>query len=405
MKKTRILLYKELFPIPVRSGTDLDTLNLLKRLQKNFDVHFVTVRSPETTQKDIDELGQIVNTHTVIEGAFSKNLLVRIALSVYFRLFCLITRHPLGAIYARRAPIVRTIKRLHREQVFDVSIYTYWNAVQLAALSSPCSFNIAYLLDAQFMEAERETATTNSRAKTKRLKNTSKQILQYEKRTLPTVHRIITISESERRIYRNLFPAMDVRYVESCIDGSAYQFQGRDVAAKQVIFLGNFRHKPNVKAAEFLAERIWPSVLREHSEAKLLILGKFADQFLAEYRLTPGVEVLGEVEDVRPYLAEASLFVAPMLSGTGVKIKILEAMAAGLPIITSILGAEAFAATERNGVFICETAGDFVTQISNLFADEDLLSRAGQAAREYILEHHDIGAPNTTGFLKAFSKP
>ncbi len=111
------------------------------------------------------------------------------------------------------------------------------------------------------------------------------------------------------------------------------------------LFVGSFGHRPNVLAAEFLCDQVWPAVLAERPEATLVLAGRGSDDFLAA-RLprdqwgSRHVQALGFVDDLTPHFRDCRLFVAPLPEGGGIKIKILEAMARGVPVVTTPVGAE-----------------------------------------------------------------
>nr|MEE4268995.1 glycosyltransferase [Candidatus Krumholzibacteria bacterium] len=109
---------------------------------------------------------------------------------------------------------------------------------------------------------------------------------------------------------------------------------------EQVLFVGSFGHRPNMLAAQFLAEQVWPQVIKARPAAELVLTGRGSDQWLAGWLARheddgEGLEATGFVENLAGLFRESRLFVAPLNQGGGIKIKILEAMARGIPVVTT----------------------------------------------------------------------
>lgn len=103
---------------------------------------------------------------------------------------------------------------------------------------------------------------------------------------------------------------------------------------------------------------------------------------------SPAVEVTGEVEDVRPYLAAATLFVAPMVSGSGIKNKVLEAMAMALPVVATPLAVEGLPVRSRENAMIADGAAPFAAAIGQLLSSSDERTRMGEAGRALVEGHY-----------------
>ncbi len=111
---------------------------------------------------------------------------------------------------------------------------------------------------------------------------------------------------------------------------------------ERFLFMGSFQHRPNFSAATFLVEKVWPKIREQRPHSQLLLVGRGSQVFLATQptHLIAGIEALGFVDDLTNLFSECRLFLAPLTEGGGIKIKILEAMARGIPVVTSPIGAE-----------------------------------------------------------------
>jgi polysaccharide biosynthesis protein PslH len=161
-----------------------------------------------------------------------------------------------------------------------------------------------------------------------------------------------------------------------------------DAAAEredELVFLGGFHHPPNVDAACWLAREILPLIRARREGVHLLIVGANpprAVRALASDRVT----VTGFVPDVEPFLARAAVMVAPLRTGSGMRVKLLQALARGKAVVTTSLGAEGLAADAP--LRVADSAPELASAIAALLADPETRRTLGRRAREFVAEHH-----------------
>jgi polysaccharide biosynthesis protein PslH len=160
----------------------------------------------------------------------------------------------------------------------------------------------------------------------------------------------------------------------------------------RLVFTGALGYPPNVDAVLYFCREIFPRVRRRHPEVRAQIVGGDASPALqAACRAVGGVELLGFVPDVFDVLRGATIFVCPMRQGTGVKVKLLEAMACGLPIVASPLAVEGIAeAEDGRHLRVAATADAFARCLLELLADEGAQRQLGERARG-LTEHYGWG--------------
>ncbi len=145
-----------------------------------------------------------------------------------------------------------------------------------------------------------------------------------------------------------------------------------------LLFVGNFSHPPNVDAAIWLCTEIMPHVWAHHPDARMEIVGR--DPTPAVQRLArTQVVVTGAVPDVAPYLARCTVFTAPLREGGGVRMKLIEALRAGAPIVTTHLGAQGLGATPGRDLLVADTAPEFAVAVGRLLAEPALRAALGAA--------------------------
>lgn len=154
---------------------------------------------------------------------------------------------------------------------------------------------------------------------------------------------------------------------------------------KTLILATTYRWVHNVDAVRWFVSKVLPLVKNSIPDIKLQLIGKGAPEWLAEI---DGVELIGYVDKVQPYLNKAGVYVAPLFVGGGIRIKILEAMAMMLPVVATGIAAEGITAGESDGLFIAESPQAFAEKIIALVNNADLASYSGGAARKFILQNH-----------------
>lgn len=165
--------------------------------------------------------------------------------------------------------------------------------------------------------------------------------------------------------------------------------EGFTAGPADLVFTGKMDYRPNVDAAVWFAAEVFPKVLAAAPGARFVIVGQQPAPAVARLAALPGVVVTGGVEDARPYIAGAAVYVAPLRMGGGTRFKLLEAMALERPVVTTRLGAEGFDVAHGRELLLADKAGEFAGAIIRLLADPGLGRRLGRAGRAFVLAHHD----------------
>ena len=207
----------------------------------------------------------------------------------------------------------------------------------------------------------------------------------------PDTSCILVVSEEDRIRCQQERPGRKVLVIPNGFDCAAIKpkTSGRE-SPPVVLFTGDMGFAPNVDAALFLACRIFPEIRRVHPDVKLCLVGRNPDPRLQ--RLTgscSGITVTGAVEDMAPYLHAATVYVAPHFTGAGTRTKLLEAMAAGLSIVTTTIGIEGIDASHDHEVVIANDLPSLVAAVLGLLGNPQARIRLGTAARRLMEERYD----------------
>lgn len=219
--------------------------------------------------------------------------------------------------------------------------------------------------------------------------------LRYEIGMLGRMSRVQVCSESNARHLLDyeprLAPKLDA-HLRAGIRVESYPFHLAPRERDTMLFVGSFRHLPNQEALDWFTSEVLPRVVAQRPEAKLVIVGSDPPPGLERLRANRNVVMTGFVPDIRQPLSECAVFVCPILSGSGVRVKLLEAFAAGIPVVSTKVGAEGLA--EKTGL-ICELADnpkEFAAAVVRLLEDPQRGERLATEARAAVARSWDIRA-------------
>ena len=205
---------------------------------------------------------------------------------------------------------------------------------------------------------------------------------------LPAWARAVTlVGEAEADLYRRFCAPGVVRAVTNGVDLDYFR-PGPPVGDPTCAFVGALNYRPNVDGANWFCHEVWPEIVRRRPGAKVYLVGRQPAPAVRRLAVLPGVELVGQVPDVRPYLARSAVSVVPLRIARGVQNKVLEAMAMGKAVVASpqtLLGLKASPGTH---LLRASSPGEWAGAVLRLFADEDLRLRLGLAGRRYVEENH-----------------
>ncbi|MFN7997112.1 MAG: glycosyltransferase [Bryobacteraceae bacterium] len=174
------------------------------------------------------------------------------------------------------------------------------------------------------------------------------------------------------------------------IDTRQYTFEAAGREPLTMLFLGSFRHEPNRIALEWFVEQVLPRVTERWPGARLVVVGADAPQRHPYADRVPTVEIRGFVEDIREPLLRYAAFVCPILTGSGVRVKLLEAYASGIPVVSTRIGAEGLARKDGEFCLLADTPSDFAERIAAVFEDPVRATEMAMRARAEVVANWDM---------------
>jgi O-antigen biosynthesis protein len=219
--------------------------------------------------------------------------------------------------------------------------------------------------------------------------------LRYELRALPRCDQVQVCTVENRDYVLSFAPQLAGKLragMRAGIDTRCYHFQPCGREPLTMLFVGSFRHDPNRVAVDWFVRHVLPAILRREPAARLVIAGSDPPPPHIYGAASASIEMLGYVDDVREPLSRYALFVCPILSGSGVRVKLLEAFAAGIPVVSTTVGAEGLA---RKDSEVCALADDpalFAERVLALFADNRAAEQMARRARTEVETNWDMAA-------------
>jgi glycosyltransferase involved in cell wall biosynthesis len=194
---------------------------------------------------------------------------------------------------------------------------------------------------------------------------------------------LFVLSDEDRRWASKLWPKTKVRILRY---PAGIEFVGlvRREAPGRVLFVGALNRPANVEAIEWFVDRCWPGIRREIPDAEFHIVGHgLSETHRIRWSADSGIKVIGPVESVEQHYKEAAVFVAPILTGGGIIVKILDGLAAGVPVVTTTRGNEGIGA-DGEAILIADSPDIFALSVIRLLKNRELRAAMGECGRQYV---------------------
>lgn len=208
------------------------------------------------------------------------------------------------------------------------------------------------------------------------------KIYRYESRMISKYDKTIFVGIKDFKVH--YAAEKKISLISNGIDHDYYRENQSDHKIENsLIFTGHMKFKPNHDAIKFFLNDLYPAIIKKEPSTQLFIVGAEPPADLVALNGKNGITVTGYVDDIRSYINRAAIFIAPLINGSGIKNKILQAMSMSLPVISTKLGAEALNVTSDE-VIIVNTKEEFINAVTSLLTDKNKRENLGKMARKKI---------------------
>ncbi|HCV31721.1 MAG TPA: glycosyl transferase family 1 [Microcoleaceae bacterium UBA9251] len=394
----QILMLSSTFPYPPsRGGTQVRTFNLLKYLSRRHDVILGTVRSPDVTDAQIDELRQQVAELAVFDnlGTVSPRITDKIQ---RFGRFLWSGTPP--NVLSRYSPAMQNwVDELVAAEKCDaVTCEHSVNEIYVRPEWRQKVLTVVNIHSSVWGTCQQMLETSTSE-KPLRDRLNLPLLARYEKRYCSKFSRIVATTSTDRRQLFELlspgeigkgieyFSMPTIEVIPNGVDLIEFPDRSIDPGGHTLIFAGAMNNLPNIDAARFLSLEILPIVQQRYPDTTLTLVGTSPVPEVSALGKLPGIQVVGRVQKVAEYLHQAAVCVVPMRIGFGIKNKTLEAMAAGTPVVASDRGLEGLAVgggPQPLRALRANRVQEYVEAISSLFENPHLRHELSRNARSHI---------------------
>jgi glycosyltransferase involved in cell wall biosynthesis len=255
-------------------------------------------------------------------------------------------------------------------------------------LGLPCPATLLFEHNVEAQIFDRHAQTDRSAARRWYMSLQAAKMRRFEAQAGRAFNAVISVSETDRRVFEEAYGWNNVRTIDTGVDVNYFRPVSGAEHGDRVVFIGSLDWLPNEEGLEFFVREIWPEIQRQRPAARFQIVGRNPSAAVGRLAATSGVELVGPVPDVRPYVAAASAVVVPLRIGGGTRIKIFEAMAMGKAVVSTTLGAEGLPVTSGENVVLADAPADFAASVVELLADGARRQALGARARNLVEQNY-----------------
>lgn len=360
----KILFITTTFPYPPNDGERVRSYNLLRQLSKRNKITLLAFFDEESELAGISPLRDLgIEVLSFVRPKISKTDLIK----------SLLRMQPLFVYGNYSFEASDTIARLAKRNLFDVVHLDGLPMVQYFPQISPGLKVVFDLRDSWSVLYKRNV---HNSVGPRKLFNILKYVAvkRYENHALSLSLKVVLLSAEDKKALECGSHCIKDRIslIPNGVD-TEYFHPNKDIGDDQsqnVVFTGSLAYAPNSEAVEFFVKKIWPYIIDKLPQARFQVVGKKPDTRLM--RLNGGsVEIVGEVEDLRPYVWNAGVVVCPLLSGAGIKNKVLEAMALGKAVVATKIAVEGIPGEEGRHYVVCDDAKSMANAVVRLLESKD----------------------------------
>lgn len=380
----KILIISMSFPYPPKSGGKLRVYNLIREISKYHEIYLISLIYKDELEyipKSLKFCKQ-VEVVPVEHTRFSK---ITRGLRIFASLF---TKTPVEVAAKESRSMQKKVNEIITNE-FDI-IQVEW--LQMAHyLSFNRLKNIPLILvehDVAYIPSQRRIQTVNkvlkyiARRESNKMKN-------YEQKMCQNFDKILVMSEIDKNRLLMLNQNLDIRVVPNGVDTENIQAKIKREDANSLLFIGWMKHQANRDALNFFLNQIFPLISKAIPNTRLYVVGQHTPKNIVNLaKSNPNIICTGYVKDVRDYLYNCTTYICPLRISGGTRLKILEAMAAGIPVVSTSIGAEGLNVTADENILIADTPEEFAEMTIRFLHNPELREKIAHNARIFVEENY-----------------
>jgi glycosyltransferase involved in cell wall biosynthesis len=385
-----ILMLTQVLPYPPDSGPKVKTYNVIKYLAQYHQVTLVSfVRGDQSEHvRYLERYCRAVYTVPIARGALR---------DAWYMGLSFLTRQPFLMIRDDRKAMRQLIARLSAEQSFDAVHADQLNMGQHAK-RVPGAFKVLDTHNALWLLYRRLWETMARGPKKWLLGRDWRMLKSYEGRLVREFDAVMAVShEDEAALQQAAGQAVDITVIPIAVDTDQVRVVEREAQPTHILHIGTMYWPPNIDGVQWFINQIYPLIRQQRPDVQFDIVGSRPPaDLLALNESDLGINVTGYVPDPTPYQQQAAASIVPLRSGGGMRVKILNALAEGIPIVSTTLGYEGIATTPGQDILIGDTPQEFAAQVLRLLDDPAFgreLAANGRKLAETVYDYRHVCRP------------
>jgi len=407
----RILWLKSDLLLPLDKGGRLRTWHLMRHLARRHDITYLSFsdRGQDRNVAGMREVATRVVTVPRNDPA-KRSLLFYMDAARY-----LADPLPYAVAKYRSAAYKVQVQSLLRENRFDLLVCDFLVPAVNLPKALPCPAVIfTHNVESEIWRRHAETKATVAARWLYRMQH--KRMLRFEEETLMRFDGILAVSDADRETFVRLYPSVSTKpawVVRTGVDTEYFVPSRSEPAEPRLVFTGSMDWLPNEDAMTYFCHDVLPLIQQQEPRVRLSIVGR-APTPAVRALASNVVDVTGTVDDVRPYMEKASVYIVPLRIGGGTRLKIFEAMSAGKAVVSTTIGAEGLPIVDGTHAIVADEPRAFASAVLSLLRDRARRKALEHAARSLVVEHYDWSAVAgeldealeiSAGHKKAAAKP
>lgn len=392
----RILWLKSDLLLPLDKGGKLRTWHLMRQLATRHTTDYLCFADNETPRAHIDGMREVAARVVTVPRHDPAKGTPAFVLDAARHLT---SRYPYAVGKYRSAEYRQRLRDLLVATTYDVIVCDFLPP----AINMPADLPCPAVLFTHNVEAEiwRRHAETAANPVARLLLATQQRRMQrFEREALSRFDGVLAVSDADRQTFARLYPGAargPIVVVPTGVDASFFAPEGSasPAASRSLVFTGSMDWLPNEDAVVFFCREILPLIRAEEPDVTLSIVGRAPTPAVRRLAADAGILVTGRVDDVRPYVRDAAVYVVPLRIGGGTRLKIFEAMAMAKAVVSTAVGAEGLPVTPGEHLLLAEEPRAFARAVVRLMRDLERRRSIEQAARALVVERYDWSAVAT----------
>ena len=372
-------------PYPATDGGRIRVLNLLKQISKCNDVTFLALETLPTDQAGIEYLRNLGIETNLIEQT-PKMLMLSpgvIARAIFHKQPLTVAKYYVPAMES-------AIKQLIQSRMFDVIHFEMLHAGQY--LQALPNLRVPTLLSLQNIDSSiwrRFARQTGNPLQKLAFWMQYRSFQRYERLMAEKFSACACVSEKDKDLLAHLCPEISIEVIPNGVDVESYQPDHSLTEKSTLVYTGSMDWLPNEDAVLYFHEQIFPLIEAQMPQVKFYIVGQNPTERVKQLSRRDNVIVTGMVDDVKPYIAKASVYVVPLRIGGGTRLKILEALAMEKAVVSTTIGCEGLQLTQGKDILVADEPEKFARLVIQLAQDEKFRQRLGRSGRRQVEEKYD----------------